>query len=124
MQELIVQHNPGFEALVDSIRPGIIEMTIEDYQADDSWQLVDVREDREWLKDRLPRAVHLGRGVIERDVESRFPDKSTPLLLYCGGGYRSALAAHNLQLMGYTRVASLVGGYKAWVQRLLPLVKD
>ncbi|MCF1458430.1 MAG: sulfurtransferase, partial [Shewanella sp.] len=97
---------------------------IEDYQDDDSWQLVDVREDREWLKDRLPRAVHLGRGVIERDIETRFPDKSRPLLLYCGGGYRSVLSAHNLQLMGYTKVASLVGGYRAWVQRLLPLVKD
>ncbi|MCL2915343.1 sulfurtransferase [Shewanella corallii] len=119
-----MQHNPGFEALVNTIRPGIVEITIEDYQADDAWQLVDVREDREWLKDHLPRAVHLGRGILERDIETRFPDKSTPLLLYCGGGYRSALAAHNLQLMGYTKVASLVGGYKAWVQRLLPLVKD
>ncbi|BDM63849.1 sulfurtransferase [Shewanella sp. NFH-SH190041] len=119
-----MQHHPGFLALVESFRPQVTELTIEDYQDDNSWQLVDVREDREWLHNHLPEAVHLGRGIIERDIEARFPDKNTPLLLYCGGGYRSVMSAHHLQLMGYTRVASLVGGYKAWVQRLLPLVTD
>ncbi|ABV37494.1 rhodanese-like protein [Shewanella sediminis HAW-EB3] len=119
-----MQHNSAFLALVESILPQITEVTVEEYQNDDVWQLIDVREDHEWLKDHLPAAAHLGRGIIERDIEVRYPDKSTALLLYCGGGYRSALAAMNLQLMGYTRVASLAGGYKAWVQRQLPLVQD
>jgi rhodanese-related sulfurtransferase len=119
-----MQHNPAFLALVESILPEITEITVEQYQADDSWQLIDVREDHEWLKDHLPRARHLGKGIIERDIETRFPDKTSALLLYCGGGYRSALAAYNLKLMGYTHVASLVGGYKAWVARQLPLVQD
>ncbi|MBT1446302.1 sulfurtransferase [Shewanella sp. JM162201] len=119
-----MQHNPGFLALVESILPKVTELSIEDYQADDSWQLLDVREDHEWLVDHLPGAKHLGRGILERDVETRFPDKAAPLLLYCGGGYRSALACYNLQLMGYTRVASLIGGYKAWVARNLPLVNE
>ncbi|MGI2149690.1 rhodanese-like domain-containing protein [Shewanella baltica] len=117
-------HPSAFSALVDAILPNITEVTIEAYQADDSWHLVDVREDREWLQDHLPQAKHLSRGILERDIEARFPDKHAPILLYCAGGARSALAAHNLQLMGYTRVASLIGGYKGWVQRQLPVVQD
>ena len=115
-------HPNAFSALVDAILPNITEVTIEAYQADDSWHLVNVREDR--LQDHLPQAKHLSRGILERDIEARFPDKHTPILLYCAGGARSALAAHNLQLMGYTRVASLIGGYKGWVQRQLPVVQD
>ncbi len=117
-------HNPGFEKIVELFRPHVKEITIEQYQAEDEWQLVDVREDHEWLVDHLPRAIHMGRGIIERDIETRVPDKSKALLLYCGGGYRSVMAAHHLQLMGYTHVASLIGGYKAWQQHQLPLVKD
>ncbi len=119
-----MKHNSGFLALVEDVIPHITELTIEQYQDDDSWILIDVREDNEWLKDHLPNAKHLGRGIIERDVETRFPDKETPLLLYCGGGYRSALAAFNLQKMGYTKVASLIGGYKAWIQRQLPVEQE
>ncbi|MEC4725971.1 sulfurtransferase [Shewanella sp. D64] len=118
-----MQHNAAFLALVESILPQITAVSVEEYQKDIRWQLIDVREDHEWLKDHLPKAYHLGRGIIERDIETQFPDKTTPILLYCGGGYRSALAAVNLQIMGYTDVGSLTGGYKAWVQNQLPLVK-
>jgi rhodanese-related sulfurtransferase len=118
-----VQHNPAFLALVESILPKITEVSIEEYQKETRWQLIDVREDHEWLKGHIPKANHLGRGIIERDIETLFPDKTTPVLLYCGGGYRSALAAMNLQLMGYSSVGSLTGGYKAWFQRQLPLVQ-
>ncbi len=114
----------AFLTLVESIRPHITEVSIEAYQADDAWVLIDVREDHEWLQDHLPLAKHLSRGIIERDIEQRFPDKTTPLLLYCAGGMRSVLAVHNLQLMGYQNVASLIGGYKGWVQRQLPVVQD
>ncbi|GGI83369.1 rhodanese-like domain-containing protein [Shewanella gelidii] len=119
-----MKHNPAFLALVEEVIPHISEVTIEQYQADDRWQLIDVREDHEWLKDHLPEAKHMGRGIIERDIEARFPDKETALLLYCGGGYRSALSALSLQKMGYTNVASLIGGYKSWVQNQLPVVQD
>lgn len=118
-----MQHNPAFLALVESILPKITEVSIEEYQKETRWQLIDVREDHEWLKGHIPKANHLGRGIIERDIETLFPDKTTPVLLYCGGGYRSALAAMNLQLMGYSSVGSLTGGYKAWFQRQLPLVQ-
>lgn len=119
-----MQHPNAFSALVNAILPKITEVTIEAYQLDDSWHLIDVREDREWLQDHLPQAQHLSRGILERDIEARFPDKNTPILLYCAGGARSALAAHNLQLMGYTRIGSMTGGYKGWIQRQLPVVQD
>ena len=118
--------NPSsaFSALVESIRPHVVEVSIEAYQADDTWVLIDVREDNEWLQDHLPQAKHMSRGIIERDIEQRFPDKHTPVLLYCAGGARSVLAASSLQLMGYQRVASLIGGYKGWIQRQLPVVQE
>ncbi|NMH66021.1 rhodanese-like domain-containing protein [Shewanella salipaludis] len=119
-----MQHNSEFFALVQSIQPKITEISIEAYQADDSWTLIDVREDHEWLAGHLPQAEHLGKGIIERDIETRFPDKSRPLLLYCGGGHRSALAAYQLQLMGYLHVASLCGGFSAWTTRQLPVIQD
>ncbi|ACA86045.1 rhodanese-like domain-containing protein [Shewanella woodyi] len=118
-----MQHNPAFLALVESILPQIMEMSVDEYQNSSDWELIDVREDHEWLKGHLPKAHHLGRGIIERDIETRFADKETPILLYCGGGYRSALAAMNLQLMGYSKVRSLTGGYKAWIERQLPIVQ-
>ena len=83
--------------------------------------LVDVREDHEWEAGHLPGAVHLSKGVIERDIEERFPDKATPLVCQCGGGYRSALVCDNLQRMGYTKCSSLAGGYRAWVESGLPI---
>ena len=118
-------HSPGFLAIVNDAKTRIRQFTIEEYRAriarGERWVLVDVREDREWDAGRLPGAVHLGKGVIERDVETAFPDKRTPLVLQCGGGFRSALAAETLQKMGYTNVASLDGGYRGWVERGLPV---
>jgi len=86
----------------------------------DALLLIDVREDREWQAGAMPGAVHLGRGVLERDVVAQVPDKTTELVLYCGGGYRSALAADNLRRMGYTKVWSLAGGIKGWWQTQQP----
>jgi rhodanese-related sulfurtransferase len=118
-------HSPGFLAIVNDAKSRIREFTIEEYREriarGEKWILVDVREDREWEERHIPGATHLGRGVIERDVEGRFPDKATPLVLQCGGGFRSALAADNLQRMGYTQVVSLDGGFRGWVERGLPV---
>ncbi|TKB49422.1 sulfurtransferase [Ferrimonas sediminicola] len=120
-----MQHNPGFEQLVDSIRPMVSEIAIDtllDWQsAGTPLHLVDCREQDEWTRDRLPGAVYLGRGVMERDVESLYPDKETTLVIYCGGGYRSVLAAYNLVQMGYLRVHSLIGGRREWLARSLPM---
>jgi rhodanese-related sulfurtransferase len=84
--------------------------------------LIDVREESEWAKDHLPGAIHLGKGIIERDVEERVPEQSTPMVLYCGGGFRSALAADNLQKMGYTAVLSMDGGIREWREKGYRLV--
>jgi rhodanese-related sulfurtransferase len=111
-------HGIQFVKIVDSLRPLIKECTIQDVvrrQAlGESFVLVDVREESEFSAGRIPGAKHIGKGVIERDIEEIIPDPATPLVLYCGGGYRSALAAHNLQLMGYTNVISMDGGFRGW----------
>ena len=117
-------NNLDFMALVEQARGQVRELSIEEYQQNDGWQLIDVREDHEWLKDRLPLAKHLSRGILERDIAKRFPDKSAALLLYSGGGQRAILAALSLQQLGYRNVASLVGGYRAWCAHELPLVQD
>jgi rhodanese-related sulfurtransferase len=113
-----MQHAPGFLRLCEAARARIQEITPEDLAAqlagDAPPTLVDVREDHEWAAGRIPGAVHLGRGVLERDAEHRWPDPTTPLVLYCGGGYRSALAADALQQLGYTHVLSLAGGVRGW----------
>ncbi|WP_028108737.1 rhodanese-like domain-containing protein [Ferrimonas futtsuensis] len=120
-----MKHNPGFEQLVDSLRLKVSEISIDTLL---NWQdastphhLVDCREQDEWRKDRLPGAAYLGRGVMERDVETLYPNKDSVLVIYCGGGYRSVLAAHNLLQMGYTRVHSLIGGRREWMARSLPM---
>ncbi|WP_341501806.1 rhodanese-like domain-containing protein [Gallaecimonas sp. GXIMD4217] len=118
-----MQHSSGFLALVQSVMPGITEVTVEQL-AEAEGVIIDVREDHEWDKGHLPGAVHLGRGIIERDIEQRYPDRDTPLYLYCGGGYRSALSAHNLQQMGYRRVYSVAGGFKAWLTSGRPVSQD
>jgi rhodanese-related sulfurtransferase len=122
------QHSPGFLAIVNDAKSRIREITIDEYRravdAGERMVLIDVREDREWAAGHLPHAVHLGKGVIERDVEERFPDKATPLVLQCGGGFRSALAADNLQKMGYTNVRSLARGYRGWCGAGLPVEQD
>ncbi|MBA4066002.1 MAG: sulfurtransferase [Isosphaera sp.] len=118
------QHAPGFLKLVADARSRVRECTLEDVRArlaaGDRFVLVDVREDREFAAGHAAGAVHLGKGVIERDIEARVPDPATPLVLYCGGGFRSALAADALQKMGYTNVVSMDGGWAAWVKAGLP----
>ncbi|MDX2020262.1 MAG: rhodanese-like domain-containing protein [Deltaproteobacteria bacterium] len=122
---MAAKHNPGFEKIVDSIRHNVTECTVaqvhQRLQRGDAFHFVDVREDSEVAVDRAQGAVHLGRGVIERDIESLVPDKNADLVLYCGGGYRSALAADSLQKMGYTNVKSMAGGIRAWREAGLPV---
>jgi rhodanese-related sulfurtransferase len=120
-----MQHNPGFLKLVDDAKSRVAQIDIEGYKkmvaAGETHVLVDTREDNEWDKGHVRGAVHLSRGTIERDIETQYPDKATPLVLYCGGGFRSALAADNLQKMGYTRAISLDGGWRALQESGLPL---
>lgn len=119
-----MQHSPEFAALCEEARQRIREVTVEQLA---QWRaqgrrvtLVDVREDHEWQAGHVEGAEHLGRGILERDIVQRHPDKAQGLVLYCGGGYRSALAADNLQKMGYRQVFSLAGGWKAWLAAGLP----
>lgn len=111
-------HSNSFLALVNQARQQIKEIDIETYLEMKVSQtphiLIDVREQDEWSVGRLPDAVYFGKGIIERDIETQYPDKQTTLVLYCGGGYRSALSAENLQKMGYTNVINLDGGYRRW----------
>ena len=122
------QHSPRFLKLVQDTKTRVRELSVDQVKArldrGEQFQLIDVREESEWAKDHLPGAVHLGKGIIERDVEQRFPDPKTELVLYCGGGYRSALAADNLQRMGYTNVISMDGGIREWREKGYPLTKD
>lgn len=119
-----MQHSPQFLALCETARAQVAEVSVQAaaaaLEAQDA-HLVDVREDNEWLAGHADGATHLGRGIIERDIEKRFPDPATRLHLYCGGGFRSALAAVSLRQMGYTNVASVAGGWKAWLQARLPV---
>jgi rhodanese-related sulfurtransferase len=111
-----VEHSEGFLKIVDEAKARVREVDVasalERMKA--GARLIDVREDNEWERGRASGARHMGRGVIERDIEREVPDRGAELILYCGGGYRSALAADNLQRMGYTNVHSLAGGWKAW----------
>jgi rhodanese-related sulfurtransferase len=114
-----MQHSPAFLKVVEEARPRVREISLEQARAmlsaDPQTVLMDVREDTEWAKDHAAEAVHLGKGVLERDIEQRFPDPETPLIMYCGGGFRSVLTAEVAQRMGYRNVYSLIGGYKAMV---------
>ena len=120
-----MKHTPGFLAIVEAARANVTELTADAYrQLLDSAAphvLIDVREDSEWAAGHAAGAIHIGKGVIERDIETRQPDTGLLLVLYCGGGYRSALAADALQRMGYTNVRSLAGGWKAWNEAGLPV---
>ena len=120
-----MHHNPRFLALVDGIRSRITETDVHQIKR---WQdegrtfhLIDVREKSEWARGHLPGARYLGRGVIERDIETQFPDLETELYLYCGGGFRSILAADNLQQMGYRKVISVDGGFRGWCDAGYPV---
>lgn len=125
---MAMQHGERFVALVDSVRSRIRECTVKDiYERQQQGQtplLFDVREDHEWSKGHIPGAKHLGKGIIERDIEATVPDFHTEIVLYCGGGYRSALAADNLQQMGYTHVISMDGGFRGWKEAGHPVVVD
>jgi len=121
-------HAAQFLKLVNEAKKKIKETNVADVKrrtdAGEKLLLVDVREDNEWAKGHLPGAVHLGRGIIERDIEQRVPDTNLKLVLYCGGGFRSALVAENLQKMGYNNVESMDGGWKDWLEAGLPIARD
>jgi len=121
------QHSPGFLRIVNEARKRIRETTVDEVKTrldrGEKFLLIDVREESEYGKDHLPNAIHLGKGIIERDIEERVPDPNAEMILYCGGGFRSALAADNLQKMGYTHVISMDGGIRGWRERNFPLVK-
>jgi rhodanese-related sulfurtransferase len=123
---MAMAHSPGFEKLCDDARSRVEEIDVNAaaQEHDGGALLVDVREESEFAAGHAAGAIHLGKGIIERDIEARVPDPKTRLLLYCGGGYRSALAADNLQRMGYTNVASVAGGWRAWSAAGLPVTKD
>jgi len=121
----VKQHSPGFLALAQDAKTRIREIHIEEYkrlrEAGEAGQLVDVREEHEWQAAHVAGAIHLSKGTIERDIEKTIPDKNARLVLYCGGGFRSALATDNLQKMGYSNVLSLDGGWRALEVSGLPL---
>jgi rhodanese-related sulfurtransferase len=122
------QHPPRFLTIVDDARTRVRETSVDTVKTrmdrGDKFLLVDVREESEYVNDHLPGAIHLGKGVIERDIEGRVPELSTEMILYCGGGFRSALAADNLQKMGYTNIISMDGGIRDWRKKGYPLSKE
>jgi rhodanese-related sulfurtransferase len=122
------QHPPGFLKIVDDAKTRVRETNVDTVKArlerGEKFLLVDVREDNEFAKDHLPSALHIGRGVLERDIEQKVPDLNAEIVLYCGGGFRSALAADNLQKMGYKNVISMDGGIREWREKGYPLVKE
>ena len=119
------QHPPRFLKIVDDAKTRVRETNVEEVKKKidkgDKFVLVDVREESEYAKDHLPGAIHLGKGIIERDIEARVPDLNAEIVLYCGGGFRSALAADNLQKMGYKNVISMDGGIRDWREKGYPL---
>jgi rhodanese-related sulfurtransferase len=121
-------HSTQFLKLVQEAKKHVKETNVAEVKrrgdAGENFLLVDVREDNEWARGHLPGAVHLSKGIIERDIEQRVPDTSAKVILYCGGGFRSALAAENLQKMGYTNVESMDGGWRGWVEAGLPTATD
>ena len=123
-----MKHSQQFLKLVSEAKTRVKETNVVDVkrrmESGEKFLLVDVREDNEWANGHLPGAVHMGRGIIERDIETRVPETATKVILYCGGGFRSALAADNLQKMGYTNVESMDGGWRGWVEAGLPTAKD
>jgi rhodanese-related sulfurtransferase len=122
-----MNHAPGFLKLVDDARARIRELTVDQVKAKldkrEPFVLIDVREEGEWAKDHVESAIYLSKGIIERDIETKFPDKKQELVLYCGGGFRSALAADNLQKMGYSNIYSMDGGIRVWRERGYPIAK-
>jgi rhodanese-related sulfurtransferase len=113
-----MKHSPGFLSLVDDaktrVREVSVDQTLKRLAANPAVKLIDVREDLEWQAGHVAHALHLGKGIIERDIEGQIPDKNAEIILYCGGGFRSALSGDVLQQMGYTNVRSMAGGWRAW----------
>ena len=123
-----MDHAQGFVNLVNDAKQRITQETFRETKRrldnGEKLILVDTREDAEWARGHIPGAIHLGRGIIERDIEKTIPEKATPIVLYCGGGFRSALAADNLQKMGYVNVISMDGGWRGWTEAGFPVIKD
>ena len=123
-----MDHSPGFLKLVREAQPRVKEITVEQLRSrletNPQAILMDVREDNEWQKGHAAQAVHLGKGIFERDIEQRFPDPNAEIIMYCGGGYRSVLTADAAQKIGYKNVSSLIGGYKGLVSATWPMKKD
>jgi rhodanese-related sulfurtransferase len=123
-----MKHSPQFLRLVSEAKTRVKETNVADVKrrtgTGEKFLLVDVREDNEWANGHLPGAVHMSKGTIERDIETKVPETATKIILYCGGGFRSALVADNLQKMGYTNVESMDGGWRGWVEAGLATVKD
>ncbi len=123
-----MEHSPGFLKLVERVKTRIQQTDIHEVkrwlEAGEKFHLVDVREESEWSRGHLPGAIHLSKGIIERDIEKTIPDSSATIVLYCGGGFRSALVADNLQQMGYSKVLSMDGGWRGWNETGYPVVKD
>ena len=123
-----MKHSNGFLAIVNDAKKRIRETNVSEVKKrmdrGDTFVLIDVREESEWNDNHLPKAIHLGKGILERDIENTVPEKEAEIILYCGGGYRSALAADNLQKMGYINVLSMDGGFKGWRDAGHPLIKD
>jgi rhodanese-related sulfurtransferase len=124
----VADHPEGFLRLVKDAKTRIKEEDFRDVKkkldAGEKMIIVDTREDNEWARGHIPNAIHLGKGVIERDIERAIPDKEETIVLYCGGGYRSALAADNLQKMGYRNVISMDGGWRGWTEAGFPTIRD
>ncbi|RMH35546.1 MAG: sulfurtransferase [Nitrospirae bacterium] len=122
-----MKHNPGFLQLVERAKAQIQTCTVDDVKAKlargETFHLIDIREDHEVQQGRIVSAIHIGRGILERDIETIIPDRHAEIILYCGGGYRSALAAQSLGEMGYSRVRSMEGGFKAWRAAGYPVVQ-
>ena len=122
-----MQHSPRFLKLAEAAKARVTNITVDDVKpridGGERFNLIDVREESEFAVGHLPGAIPMGRGIIERDIEKRFPDTATELVLYCGGGYRSALVAESLQKMGYTNVKSMDGGFRGWTEKGYPVSK-
>jgi rhodanese-related sulfurtransferase len=120
-------HSPAFLALIDSVHSTVRDVSVQETRnrlSDPALHLVDVREDAEWAAGHAAGAVHIGKGVIERDIEDKIPDKNAEIVLYCGGGFRSVLAADAIQKMGYTNVASMAGGWREWTATGAPVERS
>jgi rhodanese-related sulfurtransferase len=122
-----MQHSPGFLKLIEDSKKNVRELTIQQVvdkrKRGDKFHFIDVREDLEWAAGHAEGAVHLGRGILERDIEGALPDKNAEIVLYCGGGFRSALSAESIQKMGYRNVFSMDGGFRGWKEAGLPITK-